>query len=333
MNYLKLVRLPNLLFLGLVISAMFWCVIDPMLAKLYCFQQIPQAGTIFALMLCAAVFTAASGYVINDYFDTKIDEINRPTQVIVGHGVSRKQAATFVTVLLCIGMGAGLALSLLLKNIVLALIYVGMAGALWFYSSSYKRMLIVGNLMVALCVFMAIYLVGYVVFIAMRNQYEAGIQLLVDADPAYYNALLQPFYSVLHWSAAFGAIAALLTWVREIVKDLQDRKGDAEMECRTMPIVWGEKASKAVASVLMVGTLALITWLIGRLPFGENAWTRHCFSYVFMPAMVACIVGLWMAKSIRDYRILSRVLKVVMLLGSLYMPLMYYLFSTLNPNC
>ncbi|MBP5318952.1 MAG: geranylgeranylglycerol-phosphate geranylgeranyltransferase [Paludibacteraceae bacterium] len=333
MNYLKLVRLPNLLFLGLVISAMFWCVLDPMLAKLYCIQEIPQAGLIFGLMLCAALFTAASGYVINDYFDTKIDEINRPTQVIVGHGVSRQQAATFFTVLLCIGLAAGLALSFLLKSLILSLIYVGMAGALWFYSSSYKRMLIVGNLIVSLCVFMAVFLVGYVVFIALRNEYEAGIQMLVDANPAYYNSLLRPFYSVLKWSAAFGAVAALLTWMREIVKDLQDRKGDAEMECRTMAIVWGEKVSKVVITLLAVATVVLISWLIRQLPFGENQWTHYAFAYVFMPAMVASIVGLWMAKNIRDYRILSNVLKGIMLLGTLYMPLLAYLFSTLNPNC
>ncbi|MBO4370971.1 MAG: geranylgeranylglycerol-phosphate geranylgeranyltransferase [Paludibacteraceae bacterium] len=328
MNYLKLVRLPNLLFLGLVITALFWGVLNPMLAQLYCLS-IPNAGVIFTLMLIAALFIAAAGYVINDYFDTKIDEINRPTKVIVGHGVTRHQASTYFSILMGIGVVAGISLSIYLRSIVLALIYVGMAGALWFYSSSYKRMLIVGNVMVAFCVFMAVFLTGYVSFIDLRKQYAEVLPYLLEINPNFAN----PFNNLMRWAAAFGVIAALLTWVREIVKDMQDIQGDAEMECHTMPIVWGIVPAKVFASVLMVASVVLTGYFCSLLPFEESNLPHQCFSYVFMPAMVACLCGLWVAKNMRDFRNLSFALKIVMLLGTLSTGVIFYLFSLINTNC
>ncbi|MBQ1751900.1 MAG: UbiA family prenyltransferase, partial [Paludibacteraceae bacterium] len=137
------------MMIALVVCLMQFCVVNPIYYK--CGVSIDLFPLVFSLLMVSILTIAAAGYVINDYFDTKIDEINKPSKVIVGKTVTRAQAGTYFQTLLVIGNIAGIALAAITRDLTLVFIYAGVSGILWFYSSSYKRQLLLGNIMISIC--------------------------------------------------------------------------------------------------------------------------------------------------------------------------------------
>ena len=112
---LQLIRWKNLLFLGVLQTLMFFGVLKPIMAK-YAIT-LPYEYPIFGLLLAATIFIAAGGYIVNDYFDTKIDQINKPTQVIVGNKISRNAAGWAFQICFALGIACGIALGILLSKL------------------------------------------------------------------------------------------------------------------------------------------------------------------------------------------------------------------------
>jgi len=238
----------------------------------------------FGLLVVAALLVAAAGYIINDYYDVKIDAINRPGRLVVGRLLRRRHAMLAHVVLSGVGVLLATALSWRL-----GLVTLGAALLLWGYSARFKRVALVGNLSIAALTAALVLL--------------PELQLLTGQKAVWLYAL-----------AAF-----LLTVVREIVKDIEDMRGDAQHDCHTLPLVWGVARSKWVAGVflaclgvlavgatyhlLMQGRWALGTWLLGLvlLPLG---WLAYL---------------LWRADRRRHFRQLSSWCKGIMLAGVLSM--------------
>ena len=293
--------------MGALIWLMEKWVAVPLLDQVAFGEQLPWY--VLFLLISATVLIAAGGYVINDYFDVKIDRINRPDQLIVTRSVSKPMAMRLSLVLSGVGIACGIAVAWLLRSITLGTLFVLIPGLLWFYSSSYKRLFMVGNLTIAL-------LSGLTpLIVAMAN--VAQLRLL-------YASIL-PYMSLEHdlyaWLGGFGLFAFLLTWMREVVKDLQDQMGDRELECHSMPIVWGERWTKVFVTVLFVLTIGLIVWLWWSvLPF-PRAWNSLSTRYIVLGVLVPLLGALWLlwsAKIPSDYRTCQQVLKLTMLLGTLY---------------
>lgn len=306
-DILRLVRWGNLLFLGALIWLMEKWVAVPILNQVAFGEQLPWY--VLALLIVATMLIAAGGYVINDYFDIKIDRINRPDQLIVTRSVSKPVAVRLSVSLSAIGTLCGIAAAWLLRSMSLAIVFVLIPGLLWFYSSSYKRLFMIGNLTIAL-------LAGLTPFIvAMANVAQLKLQY----------ALILPYLPLEHdlyaWLGGFALFAFLLTWIREIVKDLQDQMGDRELECHTLPIVWGELWTKVFVTALFVVTLSLVAYLwYAVLPF-PHTWhhlsTRYIVFGIVIP-MICSLVLLWSAKIPSDYKTCQQVVKFTMLLGMLY---------------
>ncbi|NJO93104.1 MAG: UbiA family prenyltransferase [Chloroflexia bacterium] len=104
----------------------------------------------FFILMLATVCLTAAGYVINDYFDTKTDSLNRPKTVIVGKSISRRSAMAIHIVLNAIGVIGGFYASWKVGHPKFGFIFVLAAGILWYYSTTYKRQFLVGNLIVSL---------------------------------------------------------------------------------------------------------------------------------------------------------------------------------------
>ena len=304
---MRLVRWSNLLFLAVLIWLMEKWVAVPLLDRLAFGEQVPW----FVLLLigAAVVLTAAGGYVVNDYFDVKIDRINRPDAVIVTRTVSKPTAMRLSVSLSIAGALCGIAAAGLLRSMTLGILFVMVPGLLWFYSSSYKRLLLIGNLTIAL-------LAGLTpLVVAMAN--VAQLKLL-------YGSIL-PYTTLEHdlyaWLGGFALFAFLLTWIREIIKDMQDQMGDRELECHTLPIVWGERWTKIFVTVLIVGTLTIVAWLWWSvLPF-DRSWTSLSTRYIVLGVVtpLLCVLWLlWAAKIPSDYKTCQQVVKFTMLLGMLY---------------
>jgi 4-hydroxybenzoate polyprenyltransferase len=193
-------------------------------------------------------------------------------------------------------------------------IYVVIPGLLWFYSSSYKRMLLVGNLIVAFISALVPLLIAMVNADHLRFLYHESVA---------YTPIVGQLYV---WLGGFALFCMLLTLSREVVKDMEDIEGDRELECRTMPIVWGEKVSKIVVTIVLLATIALIAylaWFVLPFPLEWATFTGRFIIFGLMVPMLCVLVLLWPARSRRELHTVQQVLKFVMFLGTMFSYVIY----------
>lgn len=307
MPWLKLVRWYNLIFTAIIIWLMEKMVVVAILNKALFYEQLP--GWMFYMLMLAVVFIAAGGYAINDYFDVKIDVINRPEKLIVTRSLSKQQAMICHQLMTAIGVILGLIVSAVLKSWTLAIIFIFIPGLLWFYSSSYKRQFFVGNLIVATAAGITPMVIAFANVAYLKLKY---------GDLMNYTTITTDIYT---WVGGFAFFAFLTTLSREIIKDLQDQIGDRELECHTLPIIIGEKWTKVVVSVLLLLILAFAFYAVYFLmPFGKE-WGSVAMRYyifgLFLP-MICEFYLLFSAQLTQDYKNAQTLLKFIMLVGVLF---------------
>ena len=261
-----------------------WNLIIIALAQYLTAAFLIDLGTIldprlFILSL-STVMIAAGGYIINDYYDIKIDLINKPERVVIGKSITRRYAILFHTLL----SFAGVVLGFLLSWKIAAVNFVCVT-VLWWYSNSLKRQPFVGNLVVALLTGIAIWLVD--------SLYKTGHMLIIS----------------------YASFAFFITLIREIIKDMEDLKGDQTFGCQTLPIVWGMRRTKNVIYVIL--TVFLLTIMLINYYF-ENLPVHYFLLFLFVP-MLWFLVRLIGADTKRDFAWLSRFCKIILLLGILSM--------------
>ncbi len=236
--FFKLVRLPNLFFMALTQVLFQYCIYH----KLYK-ANIPAGDTYsFVLLALSSLFIAAAGYIINDYFDINIDEINKPHKMVVDKIISRRWAIAWHFML----SGAGILLTFLAVPfatkwyIVLANIICVML--LWLYSAKFKKSLLTGNIVISILTAWTI-LVIFFSKVHLQDAFQPGHQR---------------FFRLAILYAGFAFIISL---IREAIKDMEDMTGDAKYGCRTMPIVWGVNATKVYVAVWLIVLLAVLLLL------------------------------------------------------------------------
>lgn len=306
-SILRLVRWQNILFLGILLWVMIYWVSQPVIAQ---YMPLPMIPWYIVLLLEVSVLCiAAGGYVINDYFDVKIDRINRPDRIVVTNTLSKLFALRLFQCLTVTGMLTGFITSWLCHSLSLVLVFLFVPGLLWFYSASYKRMFLVGNLIIAFCVALVPLLVAMVQVGWLTNTIGEIITRM-------------PFTRELYgWVGGFALFAFLTTLIREVIKDLQDQTGDRELECHTLPIVIGDVWTKVIITILILVTVVMLIyfwWFI--LPF-ESSWhslsTRYLFFGLIVP--LCCELALlWTAKISSDYQTAQGLMKFIMFIGILY---------------
>lgn len=227
--FFKLVRWPNLLITALTMYLVWHCIMGI------------SSTLAFTLLVIAMVLIQAGGYVINDIFDMDIDAINKPEKRIVGKIFTERQANLYYIALTIIGLGCGLAASIMAngKNfytIFAALILL--ACFLYSYSSRYKKELVIGNLIVSLSVAFAVFLPWLFQVLSMLGDQE----MLLENQ--------EWMHVTLHIVLIYTVFAFMMTLIREIVKDMEDMKGDGRSHCRTIPIVWGMNAAQIIVIAL-----------------------------------------------------------------------------------
>lgn len=311
--FLKLIRIQNLLFLGLIQFIMYQVVFVPVLQK-YGFE-IPADHMQLIMLILSTVFIAAGGYVINDYFDVKIDAVNRPDKLIVTRAMTKRTAMLLHQILSVIGILIGFTLAWLNRSWSLAFVFVIIPGLLWFYSASYKRQFLIGNLVVS---FMAAMSVLVVAILGIADLHR------ISGDLIYETPIPGEVYS---WIGGFAVFAFITTWIREIVKDMEDVRGDMEMECRTMAIVWGEKKTKIFVYILILCTILLLLAAVHfYIPFAGFLTLKYVGVLLILPLLILAGM-LFRASSSDDYHQLSTLVKFIILAGVLYGFIFYYLMA------
>jgi 4-hydroxybenzoate polyprenyltransferase len=315
MNALKdffvLVRWKNLLFIALTQVLFYFGVATPVLENT---QHITRELNILFWILCASsVLIAAAGYIINDYFDLNIDLVNKPTRMVVDKGISRRWAIFWHLIFSVAGILMGFYIGLQNGNWLIGIANTACVLVLWFYSTSFKKRLLIGNILISLLTGWTVMVVYFfVVFHQPQNWFE---RIPVDA--------MQKF---LRLALLYGSFAFVITLVREVVKDIEDVEGDRKYGCRTMPIVWGTDFARIFASTWLVILLVLLlVVLFYVLQFGMWIAAVYNLLLIVVPAAY-CFYLLSKAKTTPDYTRLSRWIKAVILTGILSM-LLFKIFG------
>lgn len=274
--------------------------ISPMLNSFGLALQLSDFQFILVLLMTLCITSA--GYIINDYFDLKRDNINRnPKDVIVGKTIPRRAAMATHFMLSAIGVLIGLYLSYILKVWVLALLPIFIVGLLWFYSTEYKRQFIIGNIVLAI--------LGVL-----------PIVLTVLYEPALFKAYLNMEYraiSILIFKVVgfFTSIAFGINLLYALVKDLQDLPGDEATNCRTLPIVAGEMASKFTFTIVSV-MLIFALFYVQNMQYANKAYVPLMY-IVFgleLPLIIANII-LYLTNKTEKYKYVAQLMSIVMVIG------------------
>lgn len=269
--------------------------------------------SMLGLLIAATIFIAAAGYILNDYFDVKIDTINRPDKQVVGKYISRRRAMLMHQILTGIGVFLGLLLAYFSRSFSIAFIFIVVPGLLWFYSASYKRQFLIGNLVVSFIAALTVLVVGITELAFLQKEY--GKLIFETPIPSH-------FYG---WMGGFALFAFICTLIREVIKDMEDEIGDREMECRTLPIIWGTPKAKLFLYALIILTISGLFLFNNFFIHFEGTLTLRYIIFGLVLPFIALAYLIFTSKSPLDYRNASNLTKVIMLIGVLYSFVFYYL--------
>jgi len=271
----QLIRGPNLLIIILTqyLTAIFLIGQNESYTK---FLFDPRLLILSFSTVCIAV----AGYIINDYYDIKIDYLNRPEKVVIGKLIRRRIALATHWILSLAGIVMGFFI-----NLEVAAVNLFAAFLLWLYSNQLKRIPFVGNLSIALLTAMSL-----LVLLLLYPQ----------------NHMLVFIYAIF---------AFFINLIREIIKDIEDLKGDLAFGCKTLPIIWGIRKTKKFLYLVMIIFIILLTWLTLKL---DNYLLKVYFVVLAMPA-IYFVIKLVRSDSKKDFYYLSIFSKIIMLSGVISM--------------
>ena len=298
--FFKLIRWPNLFFIALTQILFFYCIL-PFVNK--GIQTSSLSPLIFYLLITASVTIAAAGYIINDYFDLNIDLINKPSKLIIERHIKRRWAIFFHIFLSGIGFVISCYVGYKLRNIYIPFFNLLAIASLWFYSTTFKKKLLIGNVLISL-------LTTWVILVITVAEY--GL---------IRNSLVSSFIipRLLKVSFLYAGFAFAISLIREVIKDMEDLQGDIKYGCETMPIVWGIPVSKVFAGVWLVvltGGVAVLQFYVLQLGWWLSA--IYCVLLIIIP-LLWVLKQLYRAQNAADFSRLSSVVKIVMLTGIISM--------------
>lgn len=292
MNFLKLIRYKNLLmlvFMQLIFRYGF--------LKL---QNIPLGLSNFnyCLLILSTVLIAAAGYVVNDIFDQDTDSYNKPKDLIVGRKITEATAYNIYAGLNIAGVLLGFYISYLIGHYNFSTLFVLIAALLYMYATSLKQIAVVGNLVVALLLGVSVLIIGV---------YDLFPVMMVG------NRVAGSLFSVLLDYAIF---AFMINFIREIVKDLEDIKGDDANGIRTLAVILGVKKTNYLVAVLTLIPIAFLAQYIFKYLVSNNLFVSVFYALAFIIApLFYFIIKIVTAQEQKEFGQLSLLLKLVLLAG------------------
>ena len=228
------------------------------------------------MLVLASASAIASGYIINSFYDSEKDLINRPHKTMLDKLVSQQTKLTGYFVLNFLSVIFASYVSF--RAVVFFSLYIF---GIWFYSHKLKKYPFVGNLVAATLAVIPF----FAVFIYYSN-----------------------FDVVIFVHATF---LFLLISMRELTKDLENLKGDLAQNYRTIPVVYGEKLSKRMLTLLSIATLVPTVLLLTKFEIG------YMYFYFFgsVLALGLFLFILWNSAKKIHYIILHNILKFIIVVG------------------
>lgn len=254
---LKLIRIRSLLYAAFTMYCMRYFVVRSILDINGLNLQMPDwAFTLLVLSICALI---AGANVINDYFDTRIDRLSAVKDVVVGRCITRRTAMTLHSVLNVSAVAIAFGLSIYVGMWKIGILFLLVSGLLWFYSSTYKRYLLLGNLIVGILAALIPFSVLLFEIPLLNNEYS---DLLIKTDT--------DFMYLFNWISGFSLFAFLNTVIYEINKDIYTRPGDIEKGIRSIPLEWGIQATRLIISAFVLVAVACAV-ILYMMVFSESS--------------------------------------------------------------
>ncbi len=242
--------------------------------------ELPIRHVVFDINLLMLVLASAAaiagGYIINNFYDREKDLINRPRKTMLDRLISQRTKLS--TYFILNFLSVVLASYVSFKAVVFFSLYIF---GIWFYSHKLKKYPVVGNIVASTLAVIPF----FAVFIYYRN-----------------------FDVVIFVHATF---LFLLIAMRELVKDLENLKGDLAQDYRTIPVVYGEGLSKRMLTFMSLLTLVPAYFLITQFEIGY----MYLYFYGSMLALAFFVFVLWKSKEKLHYMILHGILKFVIVIG------------------
>ncbi len=253
------------------------------------------------LLISSTALLTAGGNVINDVYDVAIDQINKPSKVIVGTKITEKTAMNLYFVLTILGVGLGFVLANMLDKILFSSIFIILAFLLYLYASQLKSMLLVGNIVISLLVSMVLI-----------------VTVIFDLLPAVDQTMIGFYQDLFLETLLYAGFAFVLNLGREWIKDCQDMNGDRAGGRSTLPLVIGKARTQKLTAVLLL-VAAIGVGFIVTVYFYQYSWIVYPLVYGIIAPLMYISLRLWQIKTNKELTLLSLILKVTMLLGILSM--------------
>ncbi|POS01166.1 geranylgeranylglycerol-phosphate geranylgeranyltransferase [Flavobacterium croceum] len=294
-HFFKLIRYKNLVMIAFVqlIFRFGYFKLNNIVTGMSNFQ--------YCLLVVATVFIAAAGYVINDIFDQDTDLINKPSKVIVGKYISESSAYNIYVALNIIGVGVGFVLSRMVLQPKFFIIFILIAALLYVYATYLKQTVFLGNLVISFLAAITILIIG--VFDIYTTLYEGN------------KAQMTVLMEILTDYAKF---AFVITLIREIVKDIQDYKGDFETGLKTTAVTLGVQNTKYIAFALSI----LLTLYLGYYTYtyfmNNNLYYATLYMLVFvLSPLILNSIKFFSANDTKTFASISFLYKIIMFFGIL----------------
>lgn len=289
-HWLKLIRWPNLLMVALA-QVLFKYVFLPY------FKISPTVEVFDFWLLCFSVlFVAACGYIINDIYDIKTDFINKRSRPLAIKKISTAKAYSVYIIFNVLAILFAIYLSYKWQSYELTFMVTSVVVLLFLYAKKIKSIPILGNVLVSFLVSLSFLLVLYFELILNKSA-------IISIDLKYH-------------IIGYSAFAFWTNLNRELIKDVLDIKGDYAQKISTLPILLG----KTRINYLIFGsTLLLIFSLIAgvKVYFQPDLIFILYLTFGICLPLVYVLFHIYKKELKTDYRLLSHLYKVVMLLGVL----------------
>jgi 4-hydroxybenzoate polyprenyltransferase len=303
MNILNLIRWKNLLIIALVQILIKYALFVPFGVDI----TLNWFG--FSLLVISTLCIAIAGYIINDIYDVETDLVNRPEKVIVGKTISEKTANNLFIIFNIVGVLIGFYLSHLVGKSSFFVLFVLISAVLYIYASYLKRTLLIGNIVVSLLVAFTVIIVGIFDLIPVINDQNQAKQITM------LNVLL-----------AYALFAFIINLVREMIKDIEDVDGDHKSGMNTLPIIIGRERARNVIFVVSFVPLLGLIYVLSTYLYRQIAIVIYFLLFVGGP-LIFVTIKIFQAKSKKDYKLISTILKIILVLGFLSM-LLYPIILT-----
>ena len=248
----------------------------------------------FILLVCAILFVTAAGYIFNDILDLKTDLINNPNKVIVGNFFSIENAQRLYLITNTLGIVLGVILSMSVQKPTYSFIFIGASILLYFYSKKLKSKPFIGNITVSFLVAFSILTLS-----------------IFDLNFSLQNKDQQ---LVIQVTVLLSSFAFLINLIREIVKDIEDVNGDYNMKMNTLPILLGVARTKKIAAFLCLFPLGFLLFIVAKYASVYKLSVLYLVLFSIVPLLYVAL-KLLSAKTKKDFKKLSMLLKLVMFLG------------------